>query len=379
MDGATQELERLREENRRLTALVAAIPADKAENARLQEQLQKSEERFRLALAHSHVTVFELDLELRFRWLHNPPAGVQPPLLADAGAGDPNAQFPSLVRRVLATGQGFTEENVEYVAGEPRNFLISIEPLRDAGGAIVGAIGAGTDITATKRAEVELAQALAFREQMMGVLGHDLRNPLTAIRGLTGLLLLGDLPAPARSHIDRIDRAAQRMFEMISTLLDFTESRFRGGISVVPAPADLRDIVGAVVDELRAAHPDRAIELDVSGASSGNWDGARLAQVVSNLVANALTHGGPGDTVRVTLAGDADVVLTVANGGAPIAPELLATLFEPFRRGDDGGRTRGLGLGLYIVEQIVRAHGGTIAVESNRERGTRFTVRLPRG
>jgi signal transduction histidine kinase len=214
----------------------------------------------------------------------------------------------------------------------------------------------------------------------MGVLGHDLRNPLSAVRGLAGLVLLGDdVPALVKSHVEQIDRAAKRMVEMIGTLLDFTESRFRGGLPISPTPADLCEIATPAIEELRAANRERIIELDVRGDVRGEWDPARLAQVVSNLVANALTHGAAGEPVQVSIAGGSDVILSVRNRGTAIAPELVPAIFEPFRRGGGADRHgRGLGLGLYIVDQIVRAHGGTIAVESTAERGTAFDVRLPR-
>ncbi|HZS38916.1 MAG TPA: ATP-binding protein [Polyangia bacterium] len=361
---------------------LAQRAAQIVENARLHQKLRESEERFRLALAHARITVFELDRELRARWLHNPPLD-QPvaPALGDAAAGEPGAAFAAIVRRVIDGGRGVTDEFAETMAGAQRHFLVSVEPLRDASGGVRGAIGAATDITETKRAQEELKQALAFREQMMGVLGHDLRNPLSAVRGLAGLVLLGDeAPAPVRSHVEQIDRAAKRMVELIGTLLDFTDSRFRGGLPIAPAPADLREIATAAIEELRAAHRERSVELDVRGDVRGEWDPARMAQVVSNLVANALTHGAADEPVQVSIAGDADVVLSVRNRGPVIAPEVLPTIFEPFRRGGaaDRGPSRGLGLGLYIVDQIVRAHAGTIAVDSTAERGTVFTVRLPR-
>jgi signal transduction histidine kinase len=216
---------------------------------------------------------------------------------------------------------------------------------------------------------------------MMGILGHDLRNPLSAVRALATLLLRReDLPESVRESLTEMGRAGQRMLEMIGTLLDFTESRFKG-LPVAPVPTDLHELCRGVVDELRFAEPGRAIELDLDGDGRGTWDPARLAQVVSNLVSNALKHGARHGAVRVHVSGDEDdVVLEVENQGPPIAPELMASLFEPFCRGSaprDASHTRGLGLGLYIVREIVNAHAGEVSVESTRE-ATTFTVRLPR-
>jgi signal transduction histidine kinase len=233
------------------------------------------------------------------------------------------------------------------------------------------------------RVHRRLAQALAFRDQVIGILGHDLRNPLGAVRALATLLRRrGDLPAGARESVAEIDRASERMLEMISTLLDFATSRFTGALPVAPVPVDLREVCRRVVDELRAASPGRRIELEVRGDAGGAWDPARIAQVVSNLVANALQHGARDAPVGVRVHGDGDgVALEVRNRGPAIAAELRAAMFEPFCRGSalrDASNARGLGLGLYIASEIVRAHGGTIDVESTAERGTTFTVRLPR-
>jgi signal transduction histidine kinase len=150
---------------------------------------------------------------------------------------------------------------------------------------------------------------------------------------------------------------------------------------IAPVAMDLDEVCRRVVDELVAIEPGRTIELDLSSDGRGIWDPARIAQVVSNLVSNALQHGAKQGTVRVSVGGDEEeVALTVRNQGPPIAPELLAVMFEPFCRGSAlrDSRARGLGLGLYIVREIVNAHGGAITVESTLERGTAFTIRLPR-
>lgn len=369
--------------------LLTAAARHATENARLHRRLRDEEARFRVAIAHSNVTVFEADREGRHLWICNPQLGhaeadVLGKTHAEISPPDDDAQLRVLARPVLETGERVRGEvRLTGRDGGIHHMLVALEPLRNDSGAITGIAGATTDITDQKNAQEELAQALAFREQVMGILGHDLRNPLSAVGALVTLLQRrADLPEAARESLAEIDRAGKRMLEMIATLLDFTESRFTGRLSVVPVPTDLHELCRAVVDELRAAEPGRTIELDVEGDGRGAWDPARLAQVVSNLVGNALKHGERRAPVRVSIRGDGDeVVLRVVNHGPAIAPELIPALFEPFRRGAgprDSSRARGLGLGLYIVRLIVTAHGGAIGVHSTAEHGTTFTVRLPR-
>jgi PAS domain S-box-containing protein len=363
--------------------------AQLVENARVHQRLRQTEERFRVALEHSKITLFEQDAESRYCWIYNPPAGLQP----DEVLGKNNDElFPpeeaarvnALDRAVLRAGERIQEEiRITPPSGGTRHFLISQEPLRDAAGAIVGLTGAATDITDQKRAQEELSRALAFREQVLGILGHDLRNPLAAVRALASLLSRREgLPESVRESLSEIERAGKRMLEMIRTLLDFTTSRFTGRLPVVPVPMDLHALCRGVVEELLAADPNRTIELDFEGDGRGTWDPARLAQVVSNLVGNAIQHGARHAPVRLSVGGDEEhVVLKVANQGSPISRALMPVLFEPFCRGPagrDASQSRGLGLGLYIARQIVDAHGGAITVESTSEQGTTFTVRLSR-
>ena len=363
--------------------------AQVVENARVHQRLRRTEERFRVALAHSRVTVFEQDREGRYTWIYNPPLGYRPEEVVgrtndELVPHEEAARMDALDRAVLRDGdRNHSEIRITPPQGDPRYLLVSQEPLRAASGEIVGVTGAATDITEQKQVQEQLAQALAFREQMMGILGHDLTNPLGAVRTLAALLLRrADLADGARDCVAEVDRAAQRMQEMIGTLLDFTRSRFTGELPVAPERTDLHEVCRRAIGELRAAEPSRRILLELGGRAEGVWDPARMAQVVSNLVSNALQHGAKQAPVRVSVSGDdGDAVLAVTNEGPPIPPELAAVMFEPFCRGSalrDASQARGLGLGLYIASQIVAAHGGTIDVASSAERGTTFTVRLPR-
>ncbi len=351
------------------------------ENARLSDEIKRSEMRFRVALTAGRIAVYEMDRSLRYRFVHSPQA------LRDAVGErhrdifepDDAARLDALKSRALA-GEQVREEMELTVLGERRHYRQSIEPMRDDSGAIVGLIGAAIDITDEKQARLELQQAVSFREQMLGILGHDLRNPLSTITMAAAVLRRArDLPETSRSQALRIDRAARRMAEMIATLLDFAQARFRGALPVSPVTANLAEIARETVEELRVSWPGRQIGIELRGDPMGQWDPARIAQVISNLVANALNHGADGAPVRVLIDGDgAEARLTVHNVGPVIPSTVIATLFEPFRRGPEEHRARGVGLGLYIVRQIVQAHDGNIEVLSTPSDGTRFTVHLPR-
>ena len=361
---------------------MALHAANALENARLMTELQASEARFRMALAGARTLVFEQDASLRYTWFYNP-------LAPEGQAGrTPDHWLPSeeaaalaaMKNRVLEQGEGITEEiDVTSENNERLHYREAIEPMWDRAGKIVGIIGAATDITEQQAMQRRLTDDVSFRERMMGVLGHDLRNPLNAIALSAELLLRrAEWPAEDRKQLERIHRAGDRMKEMIETLLDFTRLRF-GAFPLSFRPADLGEIARAVVDELRAGQPDGAIELRARGALRGQWDPARVSQAIANLVSNALAYGEPGTMITVEVDGnDREVTVSVNNRGAPIPPAFVAVIFEPFRRDVPQDRSpHGLGLGLYIVQQIVLAHGGEIRVESNSQDGTTFTMRLP--
>jgi PAS domain S-box-containing protein len=376
------------EDDLALAEELARRAAGVVENAQLHHELKRSEQRFRVALAHTHVAVFEKDRDLRISWVYNPMFGEEPANLIgkahpDTLRAEDAAALDAIQRAVLETGEPSREEVRFRIRGETGYLLAHLEPLRGPSGDVVGLTGALADVTEQKRAQEALAEALAFRERMLGILGHDLRNPLSAVRMLSTLLLRrDDLAEDAREQVAEIDRAGKRMLEMIETLLDFSEGRSKGALPVSPVPMDLHRVVRAVVDECLAANPGREIAVELHGDGLGRWDPSRMAQVVSNLVGNALTHGAWDKAVRVWVGGTANELrLVVHNGGSPIPPELMPEIFEPFRRGRrtaGASQARGLGLGLHIAKQIVTAHGGEIEVRSTAEDGTTFTVRVPR-
>ncbi|HEX8824719.1 MAG TPA: PAS domain-containing protein, partial [Archangium sp.] len=252
---------------------------------------------------------------------------------------------------------------------------------RDSKGRTSRMIGSLMDITERKRAMERMQEEARFRERFIGILGHDLRNPLTAISLLTRTLRRRGLAPPQQLLAQRIEASAARMGNMISDILDLTRARLSGGIPLSLAPASLPVVCQQVVEELSVAHPERTISFQTEGEGEGVWDAERLAQVVSNLVGNALEHGLPDGTIFVRCVGEPErQVLEISNPGAPIPAHLLGSLFDPFRQVVPGrsGRGSGLGLGLFIVRELVEAHGGQVTVRSSAQEGTTFTVVLPR-
>lgn len=221
-----------------------------------------------------------------------------------------------------------------------------------------------------------------LKDLFLGVLGHDLRNPVAAIMMSTSVMMAKEGPEWRHSiTAARILGSCTRMELLIGDLLDFTRSRLGAGIPIARTEVDLQAACRQVLDETAASHPDRVLTLEATGALSGLWDGVRIAQAVSNLLCNALQHGSPDGPIHVALRGEPDrIVLSVHNKGNPIPKRHLQEIFNPFRQlsPERAKSSRAsVGLGLYIVEAIVAAHGGLIDVEST-EKGTTFTMRLPR-
>ena len=248
--------------------------------------------------------------------------------------------------------------------------------------AIDCAIAEAVDAFSRSREKQRLAQAeetVGFRERFIGIVTHDLRSPLNAIVVGAATILRTENISPPVGHIaGRIVANADRMTRIMSELLDLTRGRLGGGIPVTPAPGDLGVILRESTDAIEAEYPDRKIELTATGNLQGEWDPNRVAQAITNLVSNALIHGDHDSPVRVALADWGDSVsITVANRGAPISPHDLPHVFDAFRR-PAMNRSPGLGLGLFITKEIVRAHGGEISVTSTEEGGTSFDVVMPR-
>ncbi len=221
------------------------------------------------------------------------------------------------------------------------------------------------------------------RDIFLAILGHDLRAPLQAVSMSTEILMRKtNLEGDALTCALHIKRGTRHMAVMIGDLLELVRSRLGKSLPIEPAPMDLADTAREAIAQACAAHPQCDPTLSVEGDTQGVWDGRKLNQMLQNLIGNALQHGSNNSAVKLTLKGEADSVrLTVHNDGAPIPAEAIPTIFDPLVRSADeelGGPTTSLGLGLFIVKEVVKAHQGTIEVSSNETDGTLFTVVLPR-
>jgi sigma-B regulation protein RsbU (phosphoserine phosphatase) len=235
--------------------------------------------------------------------------------------------------------------------------------------------------TAQRALEQNAEQRAQLAEQLIGIVSHDLRTPLSTVLLGAHVLRSNQLVAAQERAVTRIASAAERATRLVNDLLDFTQARLAGGLRVQRREIELHQVVCECVDELRLAWPGRMIDCRAEGEGLGLADPDRVAQLVTNLTNNALTYGMPQVPVSITsVVRDDALELRVHNSGTPIDPELLPHLFEPMRRGEQSVSlgSRSVGLGLYIVHEIAAAHGGSVNVSSNEQAGTTFVVSLPR-
>jgi sigma-B regulation protein RsbU (phosphoserine phosphatase) len=233
------------------------------------------------------------------------------------------------------------------------------------------------------QAELDLQKRSAedralLAEQMIGIVSHDLRNPLSTIQ-LSATVLKGhELSPKGRLRVEAILRATRQSTRLIGDLLVFTQARLGGGLRVQPREIEPHAVVAEALDDLRVSFPGRRLEHAIAGTGRAVADPDRLSQLLGNLVGNAMSHGDPGGAVTVSsTVDDRALGLTVHNHGPAIPPEQLPTLFDAMTRGSSSGGLHGVGLGLFIVREIARAHGGSVTAQSTAEEGTTISVVLP--
>jgi len=309
-------------------------------------------------------------------------AGAGPAVIADdmraarsmtdeirGAAADVQSTAERLAKRRVASARSRSRWEVVAFSGVVLSFVL---------GAARITLQRRRDEARRRRAE-ERAALVDVTEEFVAVLGHDLRNPLAA--SLMAARLLEQRPASSQEAmlVARILRSTERMARMVDELLDLARSRLGPGIPIAGTTCDLRDVVANVVDEIRTRYPGRRIAWDWSGDGRGRWDPDRMSQVVSNLLGNAVEHGDPARPVDAHLDGRGSVIeLLVHNFGKPIPPDVMPTLFASYKRRDRTSSSGGLGLGLFIAEQIVRGHGGTLEVTSSADEGTTFKATFER-
>jgi signal transduction histidine kinase len=237
------------------------------------------------------------------------------------------------------------------------------------------------DTNVLQRREAELIATAEFRERMLSIIGHDLRNPLNAIvMACSVLTARGDLTERDASLVGRIVSSGQRMTRMISQLVGFTQATLGGDFELVLAASDLGDVCRNIAEELSLSS-SVTVNVTTEGDLLGLWDADRLAEVVSNIAGNAVDHATPGTPVLIHCRAEGALVLAeITNLGVCIPAETLPLIFSAFRRGQLSQTPQAghLGLGLYIASQIAHSHGGTLVVRSS-DGSTTFTLRLPRG
>ena len=281
---------------------------------------------------------------------------------------------------IFLSARAGEESAVEGLEAGADDYLIKPFGARELLARVEGALRLARERSERERMAVERAD---FERYLIGIVSHDLRNPLSVINLSSSVLLRrANLEERLHKSLERIAFASGRAQRMIRDLLDFTKARLGGHLPVNRAPLDFHTLARQVVDELRESHPERTVHLEQQGDGEVTWDGDRVAQVLGNLLSNALNYSPPDTPVRVRTVGtETEGILEIHNEGTPISPELLPRLFQPLQRGAserDNAASRSVGLGLYIVEQLTRAHGGQVEVRSQAGEGTTFRVALPR-
>jgi signal transduction histidine kinase len=307
------------------------------------------------------------------------------------GLGSPEGEFTrsaAEIHAALRLSDGF---NIDQMVSEYRALRASVVKQWTAANPALSA----TDLEDMTRFNEAVDQAMAesvaeytkminhSRDMFLGVLGHDLRNPIGAVL-MAARRMTKDGSADSKQNVmaGRIAQTMERATSILDDLLELTRTAFGSEIPLRRTPMDVSVLGGQIVEEMRSLSEVRRIEVITSGETSGQWDQARLGQVFSNLIGNALQYSPAETTITIRIVGEADQVsVSVHNDGEPISPDEQKSIFKPLARGADGAanaRSANLGLGLFITQKIVAAHGGDISVRSTPDAGTTFILTLPK-
>jgi PAS domain S-box-containing protein len=366
------------------------------EKRRVEQHLRESEERMRVALATAPITLVHYDRELRYSWVANP----APPFTAESLIGKSETDFlapheaeplAEFKRRVLETERGETREMPMTLGGRKQIFLISLEPRRDASGAVTGLTEVAYDITDRKRLEErlrrsvdQLEEADRQKDEFLATLAHELRNPLAPIRNAVRILRSqGDVDSATRWCQDVIDRQVAHMARLLDDLLDVSRIT-RRQLELRRERVELSVLVESAVETSKPLIDAGRHALTVRLPAEPVWlhaDTVRVAQVFANLLNNAAKYTDPGGRIElVAERRGREVVVAIHDTGIGIASDMLPRLFQIFSQAPSAvGRAQGgLGIGLSLVRGLVDLHGGTIEARSEGEhRGSTFIVRLP--
>jgi sigma-B regulation protein RsbU (phosphoserine phosphatase) len=295
-----------------------------------------------------------------------------------------DSTFPAVVNAVRRAHAGATWHEIAlFVAEDRHRYEHELLLARRRAEELLLKEQQTRDALVAAQAELDRQRATAedralFAEQMMGIVSHDLRNPLAVIQMSSQLLGRGELGATQRAALQRLTNSTRLALRLIADLLDFTSARLGRGLPLSVEPVDLHALVADSVEDLRLSHPHRTIVHEQSGCATCTASSDRVVQAVGNLVSNAVHHGSADSPITVrSSVENGRCTISVHNHGEPIRPELMQVMFEPMVRGAGRRPSEGVGLGLFIVREIAHAHGGSVAVRSDAETGTTFVVELP--
>jgi sigma-B regulation protein RsbU (phosphoserine phosphatase) len=356
----------------------------------VQERLKVTQSRLRQALRLGSLYLWEMDLATGQRHYDHEVARLlghttarpvsEDEFSARVHGADRGVEHEALAATIAGAQTYHCTYRVKDLSGGLRTVESSGSVLLDEDGKMTRIVGVLSDITDIARQREQAEDRALFAEQMVGIVSHDLRTPLSAILVGSQMLARGETSETKVRLAGRVTSSAQRAQRLVEDLLDFTLIRVGRGLSVSRRPADVHALVAATVEELALSVPGRALDCRHSGDGQGSVDPDRLAQLVGNLVSNACTHGAPDMPISIVTEGRDHVMrISVSNHGTPIAPEQQARIFEPMVRGATSDSVaRSVGLGLYIVRAIAAAHEGEVSVASGPDRTT-FAFTFPTG